>query len=279
MEKYESELQKLEKERENLKTMLKEARYQLFEVRKNAIEKINGQLKGRLKIEIKYEKAIDGDFKEKIEALLKGSNVHQRAIEVILNTPEITIDGLFLSGIIKKGPQELKEKFSDLTEKMAERICEWFKNEKFLFELEILLPEDLIDIQLYINGKLEPLDRLSAGQKATALLLLLFAQQNRILILDQPEEDLDNRFIYEDVVQILRELKGKRQIIIATHNANIPVIGDSELIIVLESHDEKCKIVEEGSIDKDSIKEFVKRIMEGGEEAFRRRAEKYGGIL
>jgi DNA repair ATPase RecN len=279
LEKYEGELQKLEKERENLKTMLKGTRYQLFEVRKNAIEKINEQLRGRLKIEIKYEKAIKGDFKEGFEMLLKGSNVHQRAIEVILNTPEITIDGLFLSEIIKKGPQELKEKFPDLTEKMAEKVCEWFKNEKFLFELEILLPEDLIDIQLYVDGKLEPLDRLSAGQRATALLLLLFTQQNRILILDQPEEDLDNRFIYEDVVQILRELKSKRQLIIATHNANIPVIGDSELIIVLESHNEKCKIVEEGSIDKDYIKEFVKKIMEGGEEAFRRRAEKYGGIL
>jgi ABC-type bacteriocin/lantibiotic exporter with double-glycine peptidase domain len=102
--------------------------------------------------------------------------------------------------------------------------------------------------------------------------------EDRILILDQPEEDLDNRFIYEDVVKELRTLKGKRQIIIATHNANIPVIGDSELIIVLDKQEGACKIVDKGSVDKETIKEHVKRIMEGGEEAFRRRAEKYGRI-
>jgi DNA repair ATPase RecN len=76
----------------------------------------------------------------------------------------------------------------------------------------------------------------------------------------------------------LRNLKSKRQIITATHNANIPVVGDSELIIVLDKQEEKCQIVDMGSIDKESIKEQVKRIMEGGEEAFKRRAEKYGGI-
>ena len=110
------------------------------------------------------------------------------------------------------------------------------------------------------------------------LKLLFFAQENRILIIDQPEEDLDNRFIYEDVVKILREMKGKRQIILVTHNANIPVLGDSELVLVLDSVNDECKIVNQGSIDKKSIVEDIKSIMEGGEEAFRRRVEKYGGL-
>ncbi|MCW3130211.1 MAG: hypothetical protein N2V75_08965 [Methanophagales archaeon] len=71
-------------------------------------------------------------------------------------------------------------------------------------------------------------------------------------------------------------MKGRRQIIIATHNANIPVLGDSELILVLESREEHCEIVDNGSIDKNSIRKHIKDIMEGGEEAFKRRAEKYG---
>ena len=122
------------------------------------------------------------------------------------------------------------------------------------------------------------IDKLSIGQKATALLLLLFAQEDRIIVLDQPEEDLDNRFIYEDVVKILREMKEKRQLFIATHNANIPVLGDSELILVLDTKNERCVIGNKGSIDKEDIKEDIKNIMEGGEEAFRIRVEKYGGV-
>ena len=79
-------------------------------------------------------------------------------------------------------------------------------------------------------------------------------------------------------MKILRDYKSKRQFIIATHNANIPVIGDSEQIIVLESEEDRCKIVDTGSVDKMSIRNHVKNIMEGGEEAFRLRVEKYGGI-
>jgi len=75
-----------------------------------------------------------------------------------------------------------------------------------------------------VNQEYKIMNELSPGQKATALLLLLFAQEDRIVILDQPEENFDNRFIYEDVVKILREMKGKRQLFIATHNANIPAI-------------------------------------------------------
>ncbi|MCL0065054.1 hypothetical protein M1N84_04095, partial [Dehalococcoidia bacterium] len=71
---------------------------------------------------------------------------------------------------------------------------------------------------------------------------------------------------------------GKRQLIAATHNANIPVIGDSELIVVLEAAKDNCKVVDKGSADKNSIKQHIKHIMEGGEEAFKLRIEKYGGI-
>lgn len=84
-----------------------------------------------------------------------------------------------------------------------------------------------MSIGLVIDGSIRDLSLLSGGQKATALLLLLFAVRGRPLILDQPEDDLDNRFVYEDVVALLRAEKGvldpdrRRQIIVATHMANI----------------------------------------------------------
>jgi DNA repair ATPase RecN len=92
-------------------------------------------------------------------------------------------------------------------------------------------------------------------------------------------DDLDNRFIYEDIVRILRTQKGTRQIIVATHNPNIPVLGDAELIVALEASERKAYVREQGAVDRESVREAVKKIMEGGEEAFRRRAEKYGWVV
>ena len=270
------EIKKLENDRERLKSKIGKKRHDIFNIRKEQLDKINDGLKGRLKIEVKYEEDRD-NFMEDLKNLLKGSKVSSDAIEALVKAPNKVTDGLLLSQYIKGNEQKLREEFN-LTEAMSNRILEWFKDSERLYELETLFPKDKIEIFLKVNEEYKVIDKLSIGQKATALLLLLFAQEDRIVILDQPEEDLDNRFIYEDVVKILREMKGKRQLFIATHNANIPVLGDSELVLVLDSKNERCVINNKGSIDKEDIKADVKSIMEGGEEAFRIRAEKYGGV-
>ena len=275
--KYEDNLNSVRRERENIKQQMKIVRHELFKIREKEIDDINKKLNGKVKIKVIYE----GDkknFKKYLTNLLQGSGIHKDAIDSITNAQKITLDGILISEFITLGKDTIIEKFN-LTEKMADKLIEYFKDKNKLFVLETLFPDDLIEIELNVDGKYISLNNLSPGQKATALLLIMFITEDRILILDQPEEDLDNRFIYEDVVNILRDLKGKKQIITATHNANIPVLGDSELIVVLDKQDGHCKIVDKGSIDKQSIKEQVKRIMEGGQEAFLRRAEKYGGIL
>lgn len=275
--KYDEELRNLLNLRNNLKEKLKSIRHELFRIREEEISKINDALKNRLRIKVVFE----GNrryFKSSFSNLLTASGIQKDAISEIVDNENITIDGIFISDVINEGIQKIREKFN-LTEKMTERLLKHFQDKSKLFELETLFPDDMIIIELNVDGIFLPINKLSPGQRATALLLLLFIlKENTILILDQPEEDLDNRFIFEDVVKILRELKGKRQIIMATHNANIPVLGDSELIVVLDKKADHCVISDCGSIDKESIRENVKKIMEGGEEAFRRRAEKYGGI-
>ncbi len=263
-------------EREKIKNNIRGARSKIFKTRQKKLEEINKELKDRLQIDIKYEENRE-EFLKGIKGLLAGSNVRESVIKDIVNVEGLNIDGIELSKHIKKGKKHLVETLG-LTETMAAKLCSWFSNNERLFKLETLFPEDKIIIKLKVGDQYRPLEELSVGQKATALLLLLFTQKNRILIIDQPEEDLDNRFIYEDVVKILREIKEKRQIIMATHNANIPVLGDSELIIVLNATSNYCNIEDMGSIDKESIRVSVKNIMEGGEEAFRKRAEKYGGL-
>ena len=172
------------------------------------------------------------------------------------------------------GPQDRRTKV----------LLEWC-NEKRLLELELWRTPDRIRVELYRQdgtrvGELE--EGLSIGQRCTAVLALLLAHDDVPAIIDQPEEDLDNEFVYRELVPLLREMKEKRQLLIATHNANIPVNADAELILALEVRSERGKLKEMdhnkciGALDRSAVRQAVEEIMEGSEEAFRKRFEKYG---
>ena len=123
-------------------------------------------------------------------------------------------------------------------------------------------------------------EQLSLGQHAVALLLLILdasyeLSDNRPLLMDQPEDDLDNSYIYNALVSEFRNSKTKRQIIISTHNANIPVASDSENIIVLGFDGASGYIADGGSLDKPSIADSVIDTLEGGKEALKKRQAKY----
>lgn len=115
----------------------------------------------------------------------------------------------------------------------------------------------------------------SLGQRASALILFVLSQQeNDVFLIDQPEDDLDNQTIYEDVIKLIQSLKPKTQFIFATHNANFPVLGDAEQIIACSYSDDKIHVVS-GSIDCPKLQQEIVDIMEGGEEAFRQRKRRY----
>ncbi len=115
----------------------------------------------------------------------------------------------------------------------------------------------------------------SLGQRASALLLYVLSQrQNDVIVIDQPEDDLDNQTIYDDVIKLLREMKPHAQFIFATHNANFPVLGDAEQVHACQYQDEKVA-VQSGSIDARPVQDAIINIMEGGQEAFNRRKEVY----
>ena len=119
--------------------------------------------------------------------------------------------------------------------------------------------------------------QLSLGQQQSVLLaLMLSAETNTPLIIDQPEDNLDGEFIYKSVVPVLRRAKERRQVIIVTHNANIAVLGDAEQIVVLRGSNERALISSRGSIDDPATQEAACAILEGSKEAFQRRARTYG---
>jgi type III restriction enzyme len=124
-----------------------------------------------------------------------------------------------------------------------------------------------------------PFDFASAGQQATALLKTLLNQAGPPLIIDQPEEDLDNPVILEVVEQIWAA-KARRQIVFASHNANLVVNGDAELVIWCDhrtaADQSRGKIAGEGAIDVPAIRDAITSVMEGGQDAFNLRMQKYG---
>ena len=142
-----------------------------------------------------------------------------------------------------------------------------------------VLPEDKLQIKIIDeNGEID-INEGSPGQKSAAILAFILNSGENPLIIDQPEDDLDNSLIYSLVVKSIRTMKSKRQIIIVTHNPNIPVLGDAEGIIVLERNNQGKvtfrKGKKAGCIEEKLIREGICEIMEGGEDAFRKRERKY----
>lgn len=119
--------------------------------------------------------------------------------------------------------------------------------------------------------------KLSLGQQQSVLLaLILSSDTNRPLIIDQPEDNLDGEFIYSTLVPVLRRAKERRQVIIVTHNPNVAVLGDAELIVVMKAANDYGQIVARGSIDHPQTRDLACAILEGAREAFLRRARMYG---
>lgn len=155
--------------------------------------------------------------------------------------------------------------------------------ETLLREIEELSVRFAVDVKLDVGHgtglkELKSMGQLSKGQKATALLLLLLSGSDAPLVIDQPEDDLDNRFVFNGIVANLRKLKGRRQVIVSTHNANVPVLGDAELIVTLEGDGQHGKPAPDGigSLDDKKIRAHAENILEGGADAFNARQHLYG---
>ena len=127
------------------------------------------------------------------------------------------------------------------------------------------------------DGSYRRLDELSGGQRVSVLLsLLLETEDTRPLVIDQPEDELDSRFLFETVLPALKRLKGRRQVVVATHDANIVVNGDADMVIRLEATASRGRVACAGAIEEPAIRDAIVRTVDGGEEAFHLRRRKYG---
>lgn len=131
-----------------------------------------------------------------------------------------------------------------------------------------------IGVRVTLNNK--PITKLSYGQQGTIYLRLQIAANmfSETIIYDQPEDDLDNDFITNELIPIFKKIKLYRQIIIVSHNANLVVNADSEQVIIAHNIDGKLSYIS-GSLEEPTINAEVCRILEGGKTAFEDRERKY----
>ena len=139
--------------------------------------------------------------------------------------------------------------------------------------LALYLPDDSVTVNFneHRGGGWRSLAQGSPGQQTAALLAFVLGYGSEPIILDQPEDDLDNKLIYELLVSRLRETKLKRQIIVVTHNPNIVVHGDAEFVLSLDTDGGRSKIVCRGGLQERRVRDEICRVMEGGLEAFESR--------
>jgi len=178
------------------------------------------------------------------------------ALKGRLTTPDPNLGGHFRNFLQRKLGQP----------EFADRIWSWF-------------PEDDLCITYSQRGDgshWTPLDQGSPGQKAAALLAFLLAFGDEPLILDQPEDDLDNHLIYDLIVKQIRANKLRRQLIIVTHNPNLVVNGDAEMVHAFDFRGGQCRVVRRGALQERELREEVCRVMEGGHDAFARRWARLG---
>lgn len=229
----------------------------IFNKYEEEIKKINDS-QNELKIKIEFEGNKD-KFKNDIKDNFRGTGITENKAKAIANefsdfvsivSDCILNDAKKLSSILTDNEiTKIRDKINDNYSDLIGKVC-----------------PDLV--QIYYHNKL--LEQHSIGQRASALILFVLTQEdNDLIIIDQPEDDLDNQIIYDEVISTIKRKKSDIQFIFATHNANIPVLGDAECVISTK-YDEKI-IADIGNIDCKNTHKKIVDIMEGGSEAFEKR--------
>ena len=237
-------------------TVLNDQWHQEFKLIKRQLDLINEQ-ETALQIEVDY-KGDKGAFLKYMKDIFRGSKLRETTLDELVKT---FADGAGLYREIDKAKGMLGAS--------AGTFDEYFHQ-----NLGALLTWQVPNAYtIKYHGK--QLKNHSLGQRASALILFVLSQRdNDVVIIDQPEDDLDNQTIYEDVIKLVIRLKPRTQFIFATHNPNIPVLGDAEQIVACTYGDDTID-TKVGGIDRPELQKAIISIMEGGSEAFLRRKEIY----
>lgn len=244
----------------------------LVDLQRKAFERIKQAVEQQFERRIRVRRINHGVY-DKLERFLQG--LRQKGITQWWNA---------LASDRRPSPEQLFKKLQagSLTDLgvssiVEERFLEVF-SEANHFKLRALRSPDSYVLELRVgDNDYREAERLSGGRRVSLLLsLLLEAHDDRPLVIDQPEDELDNTFLWGTVLPALRRLKGKRQVIVATHDANIVVNGDADLVVQLEADAKHGRVAVSGAIEDSNVRTAILETVDGGKEAFELRKTKYG---
>lgn len=266
----EKEIAKVRAERDRAMDEAEARAERRYELRLACATELTKRFRGR--IEVRVDKS--GEFTAYETALtdaLQGSNLRYKALAADL--AEKVSPRELVAAVEEADPARIV-KAAKITADRAVRLVGHLQ-ERSAAELLLAPLDDSVDFALLDGQEYKPTKNLSMGQRCTVVLPLLLAEERESILLDQPEDHLDNAFIVETLVEAIRERSVGGQIIVATHNANIPVLGEAQQVVVLASDGRRGFVSASAHLDDDAAVDAITTLMEGGREAFARRAAFY----
>lgn len=269
MDSYTESLARLDESKQQVLTDLQQNRKQLTKNRASFLTSVltNNPSVG---IEVKpFGQSWEG-VEENIRQLLQCENYFDKDFEALKTLYHQTPEKI-------EAIQEIKARLVNMRKGKKETVADkrfvTHVNKLPLESISDLMcwfPQDALEITFNNNGNEQNIQQGSPGQKTAALLAFILSYGEEPLLLDQPEDDLDNELIYDLIVKQLRETKSKRQIIVVTHNANIVVNGDAEMVHCLRVANGQTHIISR-SLQNNSIRKKICDTLEGGQKAFEQR--------
>ena len=267
------ELKALFDQRKALKTKHILMRDQISTLREEVASELQREAGKRVRIRI-MRNADHLAYQQMLVDGLRGARVRNHE-EIIATLMQLRPEQL--AQFIQANDLEGFEELTSFGNERSRKILDAFRDTVDPLALEVIAIEDRVGIELNVasagKANFKDASDLSRGQKCTALLPILLARRDSPLIIDQPEDNLDNHFIFETVVNAVQRLKKRRQMIFITHNANIPVLAEAELVLVMNSDGRVGAVEKSGTVDQ--CREQIIDLLEGGREAFDLRSKRY----
>lgn len=257
------------KSRLQLLRRVSELRDERFALRRRVADQLNREVPG---LRVTVTQAADLiEYRERLAEMLKGSGVRQNIVAEQVAESFLPSE---LAQLVLNRDYAAMATGAGYDADRSRRIVDALHDSGAAYALEIVDLHDQPCIELRDGEVFKESSHLSTGQRCTTILPILLIQSERPLLIDQPEDNLDNAFVYETIVTALKAVKRSRQVIFVTHNPNIPVLGEANRVFVFSSDGEHVEVRRVGTVDE--CKEDIERILEGGREAFVRRMARYG---
>jgi ABC-type dipeptide/oligopeptide/nickel transport system ATPase component len=263
-------LERQQRERRALMSQLVDLRDQRYQLRLAVAQRLNEQLFPVIRVRVEQCGNTD-EYRSLLSDAMRNSGLRYGSL-VERAVTRIPPDDL--ATIVRTDDVEGLVEHLGVDRDRAMKFIAQLRDHRMLHEIETVELHDRPTIELKDGEQYKDSTMLSTGQKCTAILPILLLESEAPLLIDQPEDNLDNAFVFDTIVKSVLKAKSGRQLIFVTHNPNIPVLGDAERVFVMASDGTTATVSAAGTVD--DVRADIERLLEGGRDAFQRRMERYG---